>query len=92
MRPCFYSRSRGFAAYYQQQGYYQVEIKTSQERTGDSVHVSLVIDPGSTYRLAEIVLTGNEYFSDRQLTPLMATSTATRSWLWWRSPGGLGTG
>ncbi|MGB5295890.1 MAG: POTRA domain-containing protein, partial [Thermoanaerobaculia bacterium] len=61
-------------SYYQQQGYYQVEINTSQERTGDSVHVSLVIDPGSTYQLAEIVLTGNEYFSDRQLTTLMTTS------------------
>ena len=61
-------------SFYQQQGYYQVEINTSQERTGDSVHVSLVIDPGSTYQLADIVLTGNEYFSDRQLIPLMATS------------------
>ncbi|MGB5572387.1 MAG: outer membrane protein assembly factor BamA [Thermoanaerobaculia bacterium] len=62
-------------SFYQQQGHYQVEIKTSQEQSGDTVHVSLVIDPGSTYRLAEIVLTGNEYFSDRQLTPLMETST-----------------
>ena len=62
-------------SFYQEQGYYLVEIKTSQERSGDSVHVRLVIDPGSTYRLAEIVLTGNEYFSDRQLTPLMETST-----------------
>ena len=60
--------------HYQQQGYYQVEIDTSQERSGDEVHVRLVIDPGSLFRLAEIVLTGNEYFSDRQLAPLMATS------------------
>jgi len=61
-------------SHYQQQGYYQVEIKTSQERIGDSVHVRLVIGPGSTFRLSEVVLTGNEYFSDRQLTPLMTTS------------------
>lgn len=61
-------------SFYQQQGYYKVEIDTSQERSGDSVHVRLMIEPGSTYQLAEIVLTGNEYFSDRQLTPLMTTS------------------
>ena len=61
-------------SHYQQQGYYQVEIKTSQERAGDLVHVRMVIDPGSTFRLGEVLLTGNEYFSDRQLTTLMTTS------------------
>jgi len=61
-------------SYYQQRGYYQVEIKTSQERSGESVHVRLVIDPGSLFELAEVILTGNEVFSDRQLTALMTTS------------------
>ncbi len=61
-------------SFYQQQGYYQVEIETSQERTGDSIRVRLVIEPGLIFRLAEVLLTGNEYFSDRQLTPLMTTS------------------
>ncbi len=60
--------------HYQQQGYYQVEIGTSQERSGDTIHVRLVIDPGPIFHLAEVVLTGNEYFSDRQLIPLMTTS------------------
>ena len=69
-------------SYYQQQGFYQVEIQTSQERSGNTIHVRLVIDPGSVYQLKEVVLTGNEYFSDRQLTPLMATSMR----------GGIGSG
>jgi outer membrane protein insertion porin family len=61
-------------SYYQGQGYYQVAIDTSQERSGDTIHVRLVIDPGAVFRLAEIVLTGNQSFADRQLTPLMTTS------------------
>ena len=77
-------------SHYQEQGYYQVEIETSQERSGDTIQVRLVIDPGPVFRLAEIVLTGNRELRRSPVDPLDddvdAAWTRFRQW----TLGGLG--
>ncbi|HEX7184576.1 MAG TPA: POTRA domain-containing protein [Thermoanaerobaculia bacterium] len=65
--------------HYQREGHYKVEVDFDQQRTDDTLALTLRVQPGPEYTLREVEITGNEAFADDQLAELM--STAERSLL-----------
>ena len=61
--------------YFQEQGYYDVEVDWSENQTDGMFHLVITVIPGPQYELVDISFSGNEAVSDRQLALLMGTST-----------------
>lgn len=60
--------------YYQEKGYWKVQVETSEERDGEVQRVRVAIEPGPKLVLEEIEFEGNELLPDEQLARRMATS------------------
>jgi outer membrane protein assembly complex protein YaeT len=65
------SRIRSF---YQRQGHYQVQVDWEEQRSEETLELSLTVVPGPVYRLESVELTGNEAISELVLTPLVLSS------------------
>ena len=61
-------------SWYQSEGYYQVDVQTSEEIAEDLIRLTMTVDPGPRYRLTRIRLTGNDTFEEETLRRLMATT------------------
>ncbi len=61
--------------YFQESGHYRVKVETTEERVGDRLLLTVMIDPGAIYTLDQIEFVGNHNVSKEQLTQLMTTST-----------------
>jgi outer membrane protein assembly complex protein YaeT len=60
--------------YYQQQGHYDVQIDTSEQRSADQLVLTLRIRPGPIYTLTQITFQGNQEVPESQLRKLLKTS------------------
>lgn len=60
--------------YYQQQGHYHAEVGSAEERADGVLRLTITIEPGPQYTLAEVEFEGNQTFSDEHLSELLATS------------------
>jgi outer membrane protein insertion porin family len=60
--------------YYQQQGHYDVQVDTGEQRTDGQLVLTLRIRPGPIYTLGQIVFQGNEEVPDSELRKTMTTS------------------
>lgn len=60
--------------HYQELGHYEVRVESSETRVEELIHLSITIEPGPVFELAEIDFDGNQAVSDRQLAELMSTA------------------
>ncbi len=62
-------------AYYQKQGFFDVEIGWSESRSEELVHLVLTVEPGDRYELVDIDFVGNESMSTPKLFSLISTES-----------------
>ena len=60
--------------WYQERGHYRATVERREERAGEDVRLTLVVDPGPVFTLREVRFTGNESVPEGQLRDLMTTS------------------
>jgi outer membrane protein insertion porin family len=61
-------------AYYQERGYYRVDVRTEERRQDDVLHLRLEVVPGPKLTLEEVEFEGNASFPAERLARLMTTS------------------
>ncbi|MCB1053897.1 MAG: outer membrane protein assembly factor BamA [Acidobacteria bacterium] len=64
--------------YYQQKGYYQVQVETQEERRDGVLHAVVGVEKGPELVLRSLDFTGNESFADDRLAELIATRPRSR--------------
>jgi len=60
--------------YFQQQGYYHVQVESADQREDGTLHLTITVRPGPQVTLREIRFTGNRGVSGDRLAELMTTS------------------
>ncbi|MGB6337653.1 MAG: outer membrane protein assembly factor BamA [Thermoanaerobaculia bacterium] len=61
-------------SFYQQRGHYRVEVDWQEQRSVETLDLSLTVEPGPVYRLDSVELVGNEAISGTELAPLVLSS------------------
>jgi outer membrane protein insertion porin family len=61
-------------SYFQEQGHFDVQVETEEQRTSGELQLTVRIEPGPVYTLREIVFSGNEEITDSELRQVMITS------------------
>jgi outer membrane protein assembly complex protein YaeT len=60
--------------WFQQQGHYDVQVDTGEQRTAAELVLTIRVVPGPVYTLRQIVFQGNEEVPEARLRPLLKTS------------------
>jgi outer membrane protein insertion porin family len=60
--------------WFQQQGHYDVQVDTGEQKTPGQLVLTIKVVPGPVYTLRQIAFQGNQEVSDAKLRPLMKTS------------------
>ena len=60
--------------FYQQKGHYRVQVDWQEQRSEETLELSLSVEPGPVYRLESVELVGNEAISGAELAPLVLSS------------------
>jgi outer membrane protein insertion porin family len=61
-------------SWYQEEGYFDVQVDYAEARAGDELVVTLTVEPGQRFELQEVALEGNEEVPDDRLRALMQTA------------------
>jgi outer membrane protein insertion porin family len=60
--------------WYQERGYYHVQVERQEERKGQDIHLKLAIQPGAVYTLRDVRFRGNQEVPASKLAELMTTA------------------
>jgi len=60
--------------WYQERGHYHVAVEHQEEKSGEDIHLRLVIEPGPAYTLRDVRFLGNEGVDAEKLAGLMTTA------------------
>jgi outer membrane protein insertion porin family len=61
-------------SFYQRQGHHQVQVDWQEQRSEETLYLSLTVEPGPVFRLEAVELAGNEAISATDLAPLVLSS------------------
>ncbi len=65
---------------YAEKGFYLSKVSYELEKTGaNEVHLKYIVDEGKMVQVADVVINGNQFFTDEELIQKMASQPFTRS-------------
>jgi outer membrane protein insertion porin family len=65
---------------YAEKGFYLSQVSYTLEKSGaNEVHLKYIVDEGKVVQVADVVINGNQFFSDTELVQKMASQPLTRS-------------
>lgn len=62
---------RNLVSFFQQKGYFDVQVKTDFKRQADKISLTYVINKGTKHKMDDISFQGNQNLSDDELRPAM---------------------